>query len=94
MDPHRRIRALGSRRTGIVLAVPVIGLNAAYLLRHGTGPALLITFALLALLALAVIGGAIARERQQQDREPRTWDYVQNGLLAFVLAASIYGIFG
>ena len=89
------VRQLGGRKAGMVMIILVVGLNAAYLLKHGTGIVLVIT-ALLVVLAVAgimihfeALGGVGASEEQ-----PRMIDHVRNGALAFLLAVSLYGIFG
>ncbi len=100
MTADQLIRALGSRKTTMILIVPVLGLNAAYLLKHGSGLILILTIAILAMVALtmvalAIIAGQLARRgKKEQPRDPIMMDYVQNGMFAFVLIASLYGIFG
>ena len=96
MNQDQLIRALGSRKTSIIIVIPVLGLNAAYLLKHGSGFVLIMTIALIAIVALAVIAGQLVQkgEKQREPQEPGMMDCIQNGLFAFLLIASLYGIFG
>lgn len=97
MTTGRAMRILGSPRLGLMLAVLVMGLNAAYLLRHGSGAILWMTFILLGTAAAAIVARASAEGSEErggsQHEAPTSWNYIMNGMMAAVLVLSIQGIF-
>ena len=99
---------LRSHQTTKALAALVVGVNSAYILRHGSAQAMMIGALLLALAAAAIITAGImgaweSRERRNQEQEEplarqesslrsRRGYSFENAMLAFVLAASLLGI--
>ena len=86
-------RLMAGRRTGLILGIMVAGVNAAYLFRNG-GAAVIVTTVLLLAVVTAALMVHVRAWNQAEEETPTAMDYARNAALAFLLSASLYGIFG
>lgn len=89
---ERLIRMMSGRRAGLALGILVIGVNTAYLVRVGGATVLFMTALLLVAAGVALVAHVRAWDGQAEE-EPGPMDRLRNAALAFLLSASLYGIF-
>ena len=90
---ERMFRMMSGRRTGLALGVMVIGVNTAYLIRMG-GASVLFMTALLVVAAAAAIVFHVRAWDGKEEEKPGAMDRLRNAALAFLLSASLHGMFG
>ena len=92
---QQMLTMLRSPRTTLALLALVVGINGAYLLRHGSTPVIIIAGILLAIIATGVITGvrkgAWEKTEARQNHQAIRQTVLMNAILAGLAAISAHG---